>query len=105
MSICKDHFMSKHTLLSEPDRVDEPQKVQEYWGIVSRVASTQQPVIVRRGGADFAAVVSLEHLELLREFLAQQEAEQLAAQVDWARVAQVSPPPQHWFERNEPKPF
>ena len=85
--------------------MDEPQKVQDYWGLVSRVAATQQPVIVRRGGADVAAVIPVEHLELLRELLAQQEAEQLAAQVDWAQVAQVSPPPQHWFEGDEPKPF
>jgi hypothetical protein len=50
-------------------------------------------------------VVSVEHLELLRELLAQQEAEQRAAQVDWAQVAHVSPPPQQWFEGEEPKPF
>ena len=42
--------MPKHTLLSEPDHVDEPQQVQEYWGLVSRMAATQHPVIVRRGG-------------------------------------------------------
>ncbi len=97
--------MPKHTLLSEPDHVDEPQQVQDYWGLVSRVAATQHPVIVRRGGTDVAAVIALEHLELLRELLAQHEAEQLAAQVDWAQVAQVSPPPKHWFEEDEPKPF
>ena len=83
--------MPKHTLLSEPDHVDEPQQVQEYWGLVSRVAATQHPVIVRRGGADVAAVVSVEHLELLRELLAQQDAEQRASQVDWAQVAQSLP--------------
>ena len=97
--------MSTHPFLSEPDRIEEPQKAQEYWDMLSRVASTHQPVIVRRGGADFAAVISLEHLGLLRDLLAQQEAEQLAAQVDWVRVAQVSPTPQQWFEGEEPKPF
>jgi uncharacterized protein (DUF2267 family) len=81
--------MPKPMLLSEPDHVDEPQKVQEYWGLVSRVA----------------AMITVEHLELLRELLAQHEAEQLAAQVDWAQVAQVSPPPPHWFEGDDPKPF
>ena len=65
----------------------------------------RHPVIVRRGGADVAAVIPVEHLELLRELLAQQEAEQRAAQVDWAQVAQVSPPPPQWFEGEEPKPF
>jgi hypothetical protein len=97
--------MPKPTLLSEPDHVDEPQQVQDYWGLVSRVAATQHPVIVRRGGADVAAVIPVEYLELLREFLAQQEAEQRAAQVDWAQMAQVSPPPSQWFEGDEPKPF
>jgi len=97
--------MSIQSLLSEPDRIEEPQKTQEYWDLVSRVASTHQPVIVRRGGADVAAVIAVEHLELLRELLAQQEAERLAAQVDWVRVAQASPAPQQWFEGEEPKPF
>jgi hypothetical protein len=93
------------TLLSEPDHVVERQEVQEYWGLVGRVAATHQPVIVRRGGADVAAMITVKHLELLRELLAQHEAEQLAAQVDWAQAAQVSPPPPHWFEGNDPKPF
>ena len=97
--------MSKHTLLSEPDHVDEPQQVQDYRSLVSRVAATQHPVIVRRDGADVAAVIPVEYLEPLRELLAQQEAEQRAAQVDWAQVAQISPPPQQWFEGDEPKPF
>ena len=68
--------MPKHTLLSEPDPVDEPQQVQDYWGLVSRVAATQHPVIVRRGGADVAAVIPVVYLKLLRDLLAQQEAEQ-----------------------------
>ena len=97
--------MPKHTFLSEPDYVDEPQKVQDYRGLVSQVAATQHPVIVRRGEADVAAVIPVAYLELLRELLAQQEAEQRAGQIDWAQVAQVSPPPQQWFEGDEPKPF
>ena len=97
--------MPKHVLLSAPDHVDEPQKVQEYWSIVSRVATTHQPVIVRRDGVDVAAVIAVEYLELLQELLAQREAEQLAAQVNWTQVAQASPPPQQWFEGDEPKPF
>ena len=97
--------MSTQPLLSEPDRLEEPQKVQEYWDLVSRVASTHHPVIVRRGGADVVAVIAVEHLELLQEMVAQQEAERLAAQVDWAHAAQTSPPPQEWFAGDEPKPF
>ncbi|HEY2736996.1 MAG TPA: hypothetical protein VGK45_01255 [Thermoanaerobaculia bacterium] len=97
--------MPKHRLLSEPDLVAEPQQVQDYRGLVSQVAATQQPVIVRRGGSDVAAVIPVEYLKLLRDFLAKQEAEQSAAQIDWAKLAQDSPPPQQWFEEEEPKPF
>jgi hypothetical protein len=52
-------------------------------------------------------VLTLEprDLKLLQELLAHQEAEQLAAQIDWAKMAQESPPPQQWFEGDEPKPF
>jgi len=91
--------------LSEPDRIEEPQKVQEYWDLVSRVASTHRPVIVRRGSADVVALIAVEHLALLQEIVAQQEAERLAAQVDWAHAAQTFPPPQEWLAGDEPKPF
>ncbi len=97
--------MSKHTLLNDPDHVDEPQQVQDYWGLVSRVAATQHPVIVRRDGTDVAAVIPIAYLELLRELFSQHEAEQRAAEVDWAQMAQLSPPSQEWFEGDEPKPF
>ncbi|MBI3328992.1 MAG: hypothetical protein HYZ81_20095 [Nitrospinae bacterium] len=97
--------MSKQPLLIEPERVDEPQRVQEYAEMLSQVASKRQPVIVRRGGVDFAAVIALEHLALLQELLAQQEAERLASEMDWTQLAKVSPPPQRWFEGDEPKPF
>ena len=97
--------MSKQPLLIEPERVDEPQRVQEYAEMLSQVASKRQPVIVRRGGADFAAVIALEHLALLQELLAQREAERLASEMDWTQLAKVSPPPQQWFEGEEPKPF
>ncbi len=97
--------MVRHTLLSEPDLVDEPQEVQDYRGLVSRVAATHHPVIVRRGGRDVAAVIPVEDLRLFRDLLAQQEAEQRASQIDWAKMAQDSPPSQQWFEGEEPKPF
>ena len=97
--------MTRQPLLSEPERVDEPQQVQEYAEVLSRVASKRQPVIVRRGGVDFAAVIALEHLELLQEVFAQHEAERLASEMDWTQLAKVSPPPQPWFEGDEPKPF
>jgi hypothetical protein len=97
--------MLSDTILSEPDLVDEPQEAQGYRSLVSRVAATQHPVIVRRGEMDVAAVIPVEYLKLLRELWAQQEAEERAAQIDWAKMAQDSPPPQQWLEGDEPKPF
>jgi len=89
----------------EPTHVDEPQKVQEYADVLSQVAASHKPIIVRRAGNDLAAVVPLEHLELLRELAAQQDAERLAALIDWNKLARSSAPPQEWFDGDEPKPF
>ncbi len=91
--------------LLTPSHVDEPQGAQDYADVLSRVAADGTPVIVRRGGADLAAVIPLEHLELLQDVLARQEAERLAARLDWDRLVKASPPPQSWFDRDEPKPF
>ena len=85
--------------------IDEPAAAQEYADVLSRVAADHQPVIVRRGGADLAAVVPLEYLEMIQEMLARQEAERLAAQVNWDERVQASPPPQAWFDGDEPRPF
>jgi len=97
--------MSAPTSLTETSRVDEPRQVQEYADVLSRVASERQPVIVQRGGSDLAAVVPLEHLELLRDLMARQEAEKLAGQLDWNRLTKTHSPPQEWFNGDEPKPF
>jgi hypothetical protein len=88
-----------------PGRIDEPGEAQEYANVLSRVATEHQPLIVRRGGSDLAAVVPLDYLELLQDMLARQEAERLAAQVDWDKLVKTSPPPQAWFDGEEPKPF
>ncbi|HEY7155123.1 MAG TPA: hypothetical protein VH575_14260 [Gemmataceae bacterium] len=88
-----------------PGHVDEPQAAQDYAEVLSRVAADRKPVIVRRDGADLAAVVPLEYLELLQDMLARQEAQQLIAQLDWERLIKTSPPPQSWFDGDEPKPF
>jgi hypothetical protein len=93
------------TILTEPDHIDEPEQAAEYAAVLSHVAAKGEPVIVRRNGADLSAVVSLAHLELMREVLASQEAEKLAAELDLARLAAQAPPPPGWFERDEPKPF
>lgn len=88
-----------------PSHVDEPEAAQEYADVLSRVAADGKPVIVRRGGADLAAVVPLEHLELLQDILARQEAERLIAGIDADLLIPRSPPPQSWFDGDEPKPF
>lgn len=93
------------SLLEEPGRVDEPRGAQEYADVLSGVASAGRPVIVRRNGADLAAVIPLECLEAVREILAQQRVEQLAGQMDWELARKTLRAPQEWFEGDEPKPF
>ena len=85
--------------------IDEPCAAGEYADVLSRVATDGRPVIVRRGGADLAAVVPLEYLELLEEMLPRREAEQLAGRLDWDELVKTSAPPQGWFDGDEPKPF
>jgi PHD/YefM family antitoxin component YafN of YafNO toxin-antitoxin module len=90
--------------LPEPGHVDEPQQAGEYAAVLSQVAAQGQPVIVRRNGEDLAAVVSLAHLELMREVLATQVAEKLAGQLDIDRLSRLAPP-DAWLAGDEPKPF
>ena len=91
--------------IAHADHVEEPGGSQEYAEILSRVALSHSPVIVRRAGNDLAAVVPIDYLELLHELVSRQEAERLAAQVNSDRTVSTSPPAQEWFEREEPKPF
>jgi prevent-host-death family protein len=95
--------MTAPSLLEEPGRVDEPRAAQEYADVLSRVAAEGRPVIVRRNGEDLAAVIPLEHLELVREILARQEVERLAAQIDWEQAGKTRPP-QSWFDDDD-NPF
>jgi hypothetical protein len=97
--------MSMQSLCSEPNRVDEPSAAGDYSDVLSQVASNGQPVIVRRNGEDLAAIVPLEHLELVREVLGRKEVQQLAAEIDWNRALQTLRPPQAWFDQDEPKPY
>ncbi len=97
--------MSESTYLGELDRVDEPQAAQDYSKVLTRVAADHRPVIVRRNGSDLAAIIPLEHLELVQEILGRQEVERLAAQIDWDRLVKTNRPPQEWFDGDEPKPF
>ena len=53
---------------------------------------------------DLAAVIPLQHLELVREILAGQEVEKRAAQIDWDRARKTLRPPQEWFDDTD-NPF
>src|SRR6266849_6356116 len=96
--------MTVQSLLVEPGRVNEPQVAQEYSDVLSQVAADGKPVIVRRNGEDLAAVIPLEHLALLREVVAREEVEKLAAQIDWSRARKSLRPPQEWFDDTD-NPF
>jgi hypothetical protein len=96
--------MTEPSFLAEPTYMEEPREVQEYSGILSQVAAEGKAVIVRRNGADLAAVIPVEHLEAVREFLARQEVEKLAAQIDWERARKTLRPPQEWFDDTD-NPF
>lgn len=93
--------MTTPSLPREPDHIDEPRAAHEYADVLTQVASERWPVIVRRNGVDLAAVIPLEHLELLQEVLAHQAVEHLAAQIDWDRLHKTSQPPQAWFEEDD----
>ena len=97
--------MTTTGLRDEPSHVDEPRLAEGYAEVLSQVATSHQPVIVRRAGEDLAAVVPLEYLEIWRDAMARHDAEQLASSVDWGRAAKSFPPAQDWFDSEEPKPF
>jgi prevent-host-death family protein len=96
--------MTVSDVLEEPGRIDEPQEVRQYSEVLTQVATEGRAVIVRRNGEDLAAVVPLEQLELLREMVARQEAENRAAQIDWTRARKMTGPPQQWFDATD-NPF
>jgi PHD/YefM family antitoxin component YafN of YafNO toxin-antitoxin module len=96
--------MTAHTLFAEPDRVEEPQAVQEYYAVLSQLASARRPLIVRRNGEDLAAVIPLELLELLQEAIAREEVEKRAAQIHWHGLPGTHRPPQAWFDDTD-NPF
>lgn len=89
----------------QPSHMDEPAAAQEYSNVLTRVASEHQPIILRRHGQDLAAVIPLEHLEVLQDALARQEADRVAKEIDWDTVVKTYRPPQEWFDNDEPKPF
>jgi hypothetical protein len=95
--------MAPASYLAEPGRVDESRATQEFSDVLTQVAAERRAVIVCRNGADLAAVIPLEQLKLLREVLAREDVEKLAAQIDW-RVVATHPPPQAWFDDDD-NPF
>jgi hypothetical protein len=99
----EDQTMTVPPFLEEPRRVEEPRAAKDYSEVLTQVAADGRPVIVRRNGADLAAVITLEHLQLVREVLGRQEVERLAGQIDWDRAAKMLPP-QAWFEDDD-NPF
>src|SRR5688572_13694266 len=96
--------MSVSPLLDEPSRVDEPTGAREYSQVLTQVASDGRTVIVCRNGADLAAVIPVELLELVRETLARQTAEELALRINWEARKDLHPP-QSWFDDDEDNPF
>jgi hypothetical protein len=101
----EDQTVTEPTILEEPDRVDEPTAAAAYADVLTQVAAEHRALIVRRNGEDLAAVIPLEHWELVREVLARQAMEQQTARIDWDRARQRLRPPQEWFDGDEPKPF
>ena len=89
----------------EPTHVEEPHQPQGYADLLTSVATEHRAVIVRRGGNDVAAIIPLECLEILQEAIALEVAQRLLKTIDLRKLAKTSPPPQAWFDRDEPKPF
>jgi hypothetical protein len=99
-----EKVMTARPGLIELAHIDEPRAAKDYAEVLSQVAAQCKPLIVRRNGEDLAAVIPMEHLELLREVMARQEVEQQAAQIDWKRAPQTLRPPQQWFDDTD-NPF
>ena len=91
--------------LQEPSHVDEPHEAKEYAQVISRVVAEHQAIILRREGADVAVIIPVEYLPLLQDALAMEQAQQIARKLDWDRLVKENPPPQSWFDGDEPKPF
>lgn len=90
--------MSRKPLLTELVRVEEPRAIEQVAEVLRRVASDRRPIVLRSNGQDLAAVISMDHLELLQEILARQELEKQAAQIDWQRLVPAHQPPPEWLE-------
>ncbi len=97
--------MTTPFFVREPGRVDEPHAAQEYADVLSEVVAHGRPVIVRRNGEDLAAIIPVQHLNLVREILAQHQAGKSAAEINWASGTPIPGPPQSWFDDQDDNPF
>jgi PHD/YefM family antitoxin component YafN of YafNO toxin-antitoxin module len=95
--------MSSH--LYEPNRVDEPRQAEEYADVISKVVTEKHAVMLRREGADAAVIIPLDQWEILAEALAMEECQRLLKTMNLREMAKSNPPPQAWFDIDEPKPF
>lgn len=93
------------TKLQEPSRVNEPQQATGYAEMISKVAAEGKALVVCRDGAEIAAIVPMEFLELLQDALARERALEISRNLDWDRLVKENPPPQSWLDGDEPKPF
>ncbi len=91
--------------IQEPNRFDEPREAKAYSDVITKVAAEGQAVIVRRDGIDVAAIISLDQWEILQDALAMEEAQRQLKTMDLQRLVKENPPPQSWFDNDEPKPF
>ena len=96
--------MAVPSSLEELSRVDEPRATQGFSAVLTQVAAEHWAVIVRRDGEDLAAVIPLDHLEILLDAVAHQEVEKLAAKIGEGGARPAARPPQTWFDDND-NPF
>ncbi len=59
---------------------------------------------MHRNGEDLTAVIPMEYFERVREILAQQDVERLAAALNWGRSKSLDPP-HSWFDDEDDNPF
>lgn len=92
------------SILEEPRRIDEPAKAQEYADVLSEVAEAGRAIIVRRNGADLAAVIPLALFARARESLQAGYLERLAATIKWEQSPANLAPPQAWLDQEQDNP-
>jgi hypothetical protein len=98
-------FMASADFHADTIRIAEPTTVPEFSNTLSRVAADGCALIIQRDGRDIAAVISIDQLEMLKDAEAREHAELVASQINWQEYGASHPPPQAWFDGDEPKPW